>query len=42
VPTEKIVLDKVTVNPKFADSLFTKPEVTAAANTVKKPAHVNN
>jgi hypothetical protein len=42
VPAEKIVIDKVTVNPKFADSLFTKPEVTAASNTVKKPAHVNN
>jgi outer membrane lipoprotein-sorting protein len=33
VPPEKIIVDKVEVNPKLADSRFSKPVVTAAANT---------
>ena len=36
VPPEKIIIDKVTVNPKLDDSLFAKPAVTPAPNV--KPA----
>lgn len=32
VPPEKIVIDKVEVNPKFDASLFTKPQVQTASN----------
>ena len=31
VPPEKIIIDKVTVNPILADSLFSKPETRTAA-----------
>ena len=31
VPPEKIVIEKVTVNPKFDDSLFSKPVVQTAS-----------
>jgi len=31
--TEKVVIDKVTVNPKFAESLFTKPQAQAGNNS---------
>ena len=33
VPTEKIVVDKVVVNPKLDEKLFSKPEVVVAQNT---------
>ena len=33
VPVERIVIEKVSVNPKLEDSLFVKPAVTAAATT---------
>jgi hypothetical protein len=33
VPPEKIIIDKVVVNPKLDEKLFSKPEVTKAANT---------
>ena len=33
VPPERIVIDKVTINPKLQDSLFAKPEAGVAANT---------
>jgi hypothetical protein len=32
VPAEKIVIEKVTVNPKFDASLFSKPQTETAAN----------
>jgi hypothetical protein len=32
VPVERTVIEKVVVNPKFDESLFSKPEVTAASN----------
>ena len=32
VPPEKIIIDKVEVNPKFDASLFTKPQVQTASN----------
>lgn len=35
VPPEKVVVEKVEVNPKLADSLFTKPEITVASNAIK-------
>lgn len=31
VPPEQIIIDKVTVNPKFDDSLFSKPQIQTAA-----------
>jgi hypothetical protein len=31
VPPEKIIIDKVTVNPKLEDSEFSKPEIAAAS-----------
>lgn len=36
IPSEKIVVEKITVNPKFDASLFTKPQVQVAAN--REPA----
>jgi hypothetical protein len=33
VPPEKIVIDKVTINPKLEDSLFAKPEAGVKGNT---------
>ncbi len=33
VPVEKITIEKVEVNPKLADALFTKPEVTMASSS---------
>jgi hypothetical protein len=34
VPLEKIIIDKITVNPKLDDSLFSKPQIqTAAVNS---------
>ena len=33
VPPEKIVIDKVTINPKLDDSLFAKPEAGVKGNT---------
>ncbi len=41
VPVEKIVIEKISVNPKLEDSLFAKPTVTAAANPARSP-HQNN
>jgi hypothetical protein len=41
VPIEKIVLEKVSINPKLEDSLFVKPVVTAASN-LARPAPVKN
>jgi hypothetical protein len=38
VPTEQIVIDKVVVNPKLDESLFSKPEAGVAANTKSKPS----
>ena len=32
VPTEKIVIEKVIVNPKLDESLFSKPQVTGTSN----------
>jgi hypothetical protein len=32
IPTEKIVIDKVEVNPKLDASLFAKPQITIASN----------
>jgi hypothetical protein len=32
IPTEKIIVEKVEVNPKLDEALFSKPEVTMAAN----------
>jgi hypothetical protein len=32
VPVEKIIIDKVVVNPQFDDALFTKPDAGVAAN----------
>jgi hypothetical protein len=32
VPAERTIIDKVVVNPKFDDSLFSKPEVGLASN----------
>jgi hypothetical protein len=32
VPVERIVVQKVEVNPKLDESLFTKPQIAAAAN----------
>jgi hypothetical protein len=32
VPVERTVIDKVVVNPKFDNSLFSKPEVGIASN----------
>jgi hypothetical protein len=37
VPVEKIVVEKVEVNPKLDESLFTKPQVGAAANEPARP-----
>jgi hypothetical protein len=37
VPVEKIIIDKVVVNPKFDESLFTKPQIEAAANKPTPP-----
>jgi hypothetical protein len=42
VPVEKIVIEKITVNPKLDDSLFLKPVVTAAAPNGGSPAPLNN
>jgi hypothetical protein len=36
VPAEQIVIDKVVVNPKLDESLFSKPEIGVAANTKSK------
>jgi hypothetical protein len=30
VPPEKIIIDKVTLNPKLDDSVFSKPEIQTA------------
>jgi hypothetical protein len=38
VPTEQIIIDKVVVNPKLDESLFSKPETGVAANTKSKPS----
>jgi len=38
VPAEQIVIDKVVVNPKLDESLFSKPEAGVAANTKSKPS----
>jgi hypothetical protein len=35
VPVEKIAINKVVVNPKLDESLFSKPEVTAMASNAK-------
>ena len=32
VPPEKIIIEKVVVNPKLDEKLFTKPEITVASN----------
>jgi len=32
VPSEKTIVERVTVNPKFDESLFSKPEITVASN----------
>ena len=32
VPAEKTIIDKVVVNPKLDESLFSKPEIGAASN----------
>ncbi len=37
VPPEKIVIEKVVVNPNFDESLFTTPQVEAAANKPTSP-----
>jgi hypothetical protein len=37
VPVEKIVVEKVEVNPKLDESLFTKPQIAAAANEPALP-----
>jgi hypothetical protein len=37
VPVEKIIIDKVVVNPKLDESLFTKPQIEAAANKAAPP-----
>ena len=36
--TEKIVIEKVVVNPKLDDALFSKPQIEAAANIKQSPA----
>jgi hypothetical protein len=36
VPIEKIVLEKVSINPKLEDSLFMKPVVSAESNTARQ------
>jgi hypothetical protein len=36
-PAEKIVVEKVEVNPKLDESLFTKPQIAAAANAPALP-----
>ena len=41
VPVEKIVIEKVSVNPKLDDSLFAKPVLTTAANAAR-PSQVKN
>jgi hypothetical protein len=41
VPAEKIVIEKVSVNSKLEDSLFTKPLVTASSNA-GRAAQANN
>jgi len=33
IPTEKIIIEKVVVNPKLAESRFSKPEIAVAPNT---------
>jgi hypothetical protein len=33
VPPEKIMIEKVVVNPQFDDALFTKPDAGVAANS---------
>ena len=38
VPIEKMIIEKVSVNPKLDDSLFAKPMVTAASNISANPA----
>jgi hypothetical protein len=38
VPTEEIIIDKVVVNPKLDESLFSKPEIGVAANPKSKPS----
>ena len=35
VPPERIIIDKVTVNPKLEDSLFSKPQVAQVADSPK-------
>ena len=37
VPVEKIVVEKVEVNPKLDESLFTKPQIGTAANEPALP-----
>jgi hypothetical protein len=37
VPPEKIIIDKVTVNPKFDEALFFKPEAGLSATTRQTP-----
>ena len=36
--TEKVAIDRVTVNPKFADSLFAKPQIMVGTNSKQAPA----
>jgi len=38
VPTEQIIIEKVVVNPKLDESLFSKPESGAGANSKSKPS----
>jgi hypothetical protein len=33
VPPERIVVEKVVVNPKFDETLFVKPQAEVASNT---------
>jgi hypothetical protein len=33
VPPEKIMIEKVVVNPQFDDALFTKPDAGVASNS---------
>jgi hypothetical protein len=35
VPVEKITIERVVINPKLEDSLFSKPEIKVAANASK-------
>jgi hypothetical protein len=37
VPTEKVIVDKVVVNPKLDEKLFSKPQVGAAGNKPTPP-----